>query len=186
MIALVDYGAGNLRSVEFALEHLSVPWRRAGDPDALVDADAVILPGVGAAESAMRELEARSLASALRTLDRPILGICLGMQLFFETSDEAPGVPGLGLLPGTNVRLAAKRVPHMGWNRVRWNDHETHYYFAHSYVARPEPGDLLATVESDGVEIPAIVGRGDLLGVRFHPEKSGDAGLELLEAFCRC
>lgn len=193
MIALVDYGAGNLRSVEFALERIGVPHRRAPDAGALEGASGVVLPGVGAAESAMEELRARSLAAALRSLESPLLGVCLGMQLLTESSDEgAREVEGLGRIPGRTRRFAGDvRLPQIGWNRVRLRPdplfrglgNEAWFYFLHGHrvVCRDEAVTGRARY---GEPFPAAIRRDDVAGVQFHPEKSGAAGLRVLANFC--
>jgi imidazole glycerol phosphate synthase glutamine amidotransferase subunit len=189
MIGVIDYRAGNLQSVANALDRLRVPFAVCERSDQVAEAERIILPGVGHFGAAARALAETGTGEALRVAaeaGKPILGICLGMQLLLEESDEAPGVPGLGLLPGGNVRLEASRVPHMGWNRVRWGAGEDYYYFAHSYVAAPRSEHVVATTEVDGHEIPVAIGRGATVGVQFHPEKSGERGLELIEEFCRC
>ena len=198
MIALVDYGAGNLRSVEFALEHLGVPFRRAGDPVMLRGAEAVILPGVGAAASAMRELEDRGLAGALRETPLPVLGVCLGLQLFTERSQEGDSpVDCLGLVPGETRRLGEGNgdfplpLPHIGWNETVLSgdplfegllDRE-HFYYLHSYRAAVAPDRVIAEAEY-GERFPAAVRSGRRVAVQFHPEKSGAAGLRVLANFC--
>ena len=198
MIALVDYGAGNLRSVEFALEHLGIPFRRAGDPVALRGADAVILPGVGAAASAMRELEDRGLAGTLRETPLPVLGVCLGLQLFTERSQEGDSpVDCLGLVPGETRRLGEGNgdfplpLPHIGWNETVLSgdplfegllDRE-HFYYLHSYRAAVAPDRVIAEAEY-GEPFPAAVRSGRRVAVQFHPEKSGAAGLRVLANFC--
>lgn len=189
MIGVIDYGAGNLRSVANALDRLGFEYEVCDRPEAVVAADRVILPGVGHFGAAARSLASTGIDRALRVTAGdgvPVLGICLGMQLLLESSDEAEGVPGLGILPGRNVRLQARRVPHMGWNRVRWPYWEEYYYFAHGFAARTTPVHVVATVDVEGETVPAAIGRGKVLGVQFHPEKSGDRGLGLLEEFCRC
>lgn len=205
MIAVVDYGAGNLRSVELALERLGVAHRRAPGPAALAGADGVILPGVGAAASAMRALEARGLAAALRGWDGPLLGVCLGMQLLTGRSEESdpeagPGpVPCLGLVPGETRRIAARgpdgtvlRLPHIGWNATALRPDplfeglgpEEHFYFLHSFRVACDDRTAIATTEH-GERFPAAVRAGLRAGVQFHPEKSGAAGLRVLANFCR-
>jgi imidazole glycerol phosphate synthase glutamine amidotransferase subunit len=175
-VVVVDYGAGNTRSVRAALTHIGVTSVVSGDPAAIADSDFVILPGVGSARSAMEHLKSTGAAQALRIrFERgaPILGICLGMQLALEHSDEDGGVDGIGLLPGSVHLMSEGRVPRLGWATVEpWGDA---YYFAHSYIA--DCPDGVAT--SDGVTV--AVERGAFLGVQFHPEKSGTAGLTFLE-----
>jgi len=198
VIALVDYGAGNLRSVEFALEHLGVPFRRARDPVELLGATAIILPGVGAAASAMRELEDRELAGALRETALPVLGVCLGLQLFTERSEEGDAPVGcLGLVPGETRRFGAASgdftlpLPHIGWNETVLSgdplfeglpDRE-HFYYLHSYRA-VVPADRVIAEADYGELFPAAVRSGCRVAVQFHPEKSGAAGLRVLANFC--
>jgi imidazole glycerol phosphate synthase glutamine amidotransferase subunit len=198
MIGVIDYGAGNLQSVINALNHLGLPTRRCVTPDDLRGLDRLLLPGVGQFGAAVRRLADRGLDGAV--LDRvdagvPLLGICLGLQLLLQNSDEAVGVTGLGLLPGRTERLEASIVPHMGWNRVVADgpcplidgDDAPYFYFAHSYVARLDSPTMLAGyAELDGRQVPAIVGRDRIWGVQFHPEKSGRAGLDLLRKFAAC
>jgi len=175
-VVVVDYGAGNTRSVRAALTHLGVTSVVSSDPTMIADGQMVILPGVGSARSAMDHLESTGADQALR--DRfesgsPILGICLGMQLAMDYSDEDGGVDGIGLLRGSVHLITEGRVPRLGWARVEpWGDA---YYFAHSYSATCS--DSVAT--SEGVTV--AVERGAFLGVQFHPEKSGSAGLAFLE-----
>jgi imidazole glycerol-phosphate synthase subunit HisH len=179
-VVIVDYGAGNTRSVRAALGHLGHASQVRSDPAALLGADHVVLPGVGSARSAMAHLDQTGASTALRerfAQDGPVLGICLGLQLALESSEEDGGVDGLALIPGRVRRLVAGRVPRLGWAIVEpWGEA---YYFAHSYVA--ESPDSVAT--SDGV--CAAVRRGSFLGVQFHPEKSGAAGLDFLDQ-CLC
>ena len=198
MIGIVDYGAGNLRSVANALDRVGAQFAVCRTSEDLKLVDKVVLPGVGHFAAAAGHLAQTGLISALRDWGRerrPMLGICLGMQLLFEESEESPSTPGLGLLSGRVVRLQSRRVPHMGWNNVRVTDGcltaseavGEHYYFAHSYIAAPSD---LAVVSgwatNDGVRFPAIVQDGRLSGVQFHPEKSGEAGLRLLARFAQC
>ncbi len=198
MIGIIDYGAGNLRSVANALGHVGVRFRECKVPEDLHAVAKVVLPGVGHFGSAARGLSEVGMMEALRVwgaAGKPMLGICLGLQLFFEASAEAPDVRGLGLLPGRVVRLQAERVPHMGWNEVAAERTcplvETgpcgHFYFAHAFVAEPgDPRDLVASTGVGGASVPAIVGRDSVWGVQFHPEKSGPAGLDLLSRFAAC
>lgn len=201
MTGVVDYGAGNLASVSNALDALGVAHRVCTSAEDLAACDRIILPGVGHFGAAARHLAAAGLDVALRAAassDTPLLGICLGLQLLFDGSDEAPGAPGLGLLPGHVVRLEARRVPHMGWNRVHRTGaaaarcqvlprEPVHVYFAHGFVSEPsDADDVLATVDVDGHPRPAVVGRGSVQATQFHPERSGEVGLRMLERFCAC
>ncbi len=176
-VVVVDYGAGNTRSVRAALTHLGRTSEVSADPQRIAEALYVILPGVGSARSAMMHLDDTGAAAALRSrfaAELPILGICLGMQLALQASEEDGGVKGLGLLEGLVVRLDAPRIPRLGWAIVEpWGQA---FYFAHSFVA--ESPDAVATSEG----LVAAVQRGSFLGVQFHPEKSDAAGLDFLES----
>lgn len=198
MIAILDYGAGNLRSVELAFARLGIQARSTHDPAQVERATGVILPGVGAFADAMQALNASGLVPVIhQTVEagKPFLGICLGMQALFEESEEGPGVPGLGLLPGRVALFPDKglKIPHMGWNSlticqpgsrlVQGIPSEPYMYFVHSYAchaAREE--DVLAT-SCYGVDFHAAVQRGNVMGVQFHPEKSGRVGERLLHNF---
>ncbi len=175
-VVVVDYGAGNTRSVRAALSRLGRTSEVLSDPQAIRGAQFVVLPGVGSARSAMEHLNQTGAAEALRERfanGGPTLGICLGMQLALETSEEDGGVEGIGLLSGHVRRLHTERVPRLGWALVEpWGDA---YYFAHSFAG--ESPDSVAT--SEGVTV--AVQRGPFFGVQFHPEKSGAAGLDFLE-----
>ena len=196
-LVILDYGMGNLRSVEKALERVGAAAERSADPARARDADGVILPGVGAFPKAMervRELGLDALIADRVTAGRPVLGICLGMQLLFEASPENEGAQGLGLLPGQVAPLSANghKVPHMGWSPVRWErsspltdglDHEEPFYFVHSFAPVPERGgDVLGTA-AYGERFACAVERPPLYGAQFHPEKSSAAGLRLLANF---
>ena len=197
MIAIVDYGAGNLRSVELALARLGVHTRVTADPDMLALADGLILPGVGAVSDAMAALgRSGTIPAVLEAVGagRPLLGICLGMQLLLDGSEEGPGVPGLGLIPGEVRRLpgCGLKIPHMGWNSLtpakpsplfKGLPEEPYVYFVHSYACKAaDPADVLAVTDY-GVPFHAAVQRGRILGFQFHPEKSGDVGQKLLANF---
>ena len=171
-VAVCDYGAGNVRSVLSALRRLRVEAVLTGDPDTVASAETAILPGVGSARSAMGKLERTGVADALRTRRGLTIGICLGLQLALEHTDEDGGVDGLGLLPGRAVRLSEGRVPRIGWAPVE-PDGET-YWFAHSYAADTPA----ATSRSEGVVAEARGGA--FVGCQFHPERSGPAGLRYL------
>ena len=192
-VAIVDYGVGNLRSVERALARAGAEAVITPDPRVVAGSDAVVLPGVGAFAPAAALLRGAGLGDAVREAarrGRPILGGCLGFQLLFESSEEGEGGTGLGLLPGRVRRIAAApplKVPHMGWNSLRLRrpavltqgvEDGTRCYFVHSYAADADPEDVVATVDYGG-EIVAICERGVVTGTQFHPEKSGPAGLRI-------
>jgi glutamine amidotransferase len=195
-IAVVDYGMGNLRSATKALEHVEAAVALTADPDRIGAADGILLPGVGAFPEAMRrirelELE-RPIVDAVAA-GTPLLGICLGMQLLFDSSTENGGARGLGLLPGEVTALAAGelKVPHIGWEPVRIErdsplvagiETGEPFYFVHSFVARPRPDDLTASAEH-GERFAAVVGSERAFGTQFHPEKSSAAGLRMLGNF---
>ena len=201
MITVVDYGMGNLRSVSKALERLGAQVQVTSDPAAVERAKKLILPGVGAFGAAMTELEKRRLIDPIRrAIARgvPFLGICLGLQLLFEASDEAPGVAGLGVLPGRVRRFEAEglKIPHMGWNQVYRNAANTdgaslldglvegsYLYFVHSYYADPADRAVVALESEYGGRFPAMIAHGRLFATQFHPEKSQAIGLRLLERF---
>jgi glutamine amidotransferase len=198
MIAIVDYGMGNLRSVQKALERVGATAAVTDDPATLDAVPGVVLPGVGAFGDAMDNLRARRLLGpVLRQVERgkPLLGICLGMQLLFDESEEMGRHRGLGLLPGQVVRFpdGELKVPHIGWNQLQTSPGEllegitdgSYAYFVHSYYAVPkQPADVLATTEY-GLDFAAVVGRGTIWGAQFHPEKSQEVGLRLLRNFAR-
>ncbi len=176
VVTICDYGAGNVRSVRRAIERVNGEARVSTDPEQVLRADLAVLPGVGSARSAMATLRENGIDEALRErvrLDRPVLGICLGLQLALEESEEDGGIEGLGILPGRAVRLREGRIPRMGWAPVEPGGAE--YYFAHSYSAET----AAATAMSEGVVAEAALG--SFLGVQFHPEKSGPAGARYLE-----
>jgi len=174
-VAVCDYGAGNVRSVVAAFERLGVTTRSTASPTEVAAADLAVLPGVGSAGSAMDVLRERGLDTALRervAAGRATLGICLGLQLALEESEEDGGVPGLGIVPGRAIRLRTERVPRIGWAEVEPGGEA--YYFAHSYAAET----AAAVSRSEG--IVAAAESGSFLGVQFHPEKSGAAGARFL------
>jgi imidazole glycerol-phosphate synthase subunit HisH len=195
-IAILDYGMGNLRSVEKALEHVGATATISDDPTEVRAADGVILPGVGAFPRAMERIRERGLDELIaerRDAGVPILGICLGLQLLFESTTELGGAAGLGLLDGGVDELAADglKVPHIGWSPVRWErrsrlvegiDSETPFYFVHSFAPRPGADDLLGSA-AYGARFACAAERDNVFGVQFHPEKSSAAGLRLLSNF---
>jgi glutamine amidotransferase len=179
-VTLIDYGAGNLRSLRAAFERLGARVRLTGDAECVAAAERLVLPGVGAAAPAMAALRSRGLDGAIRASEAPLLGVCLGMQLLFERSEEG-GVECLGLLPG-EVRPIdwADRVPHMGWNDVVGGEPAV-CYFAHSYAVACDDDVVAGRTPIDGREVPTVVRSGRLEGVQFHPEKSAGDGRRMLE-----
>jgi glutamine amidotransferase len=198
MVTIVDYGSGNLRSVQKACERLGVAAIITDDPNRVADADRLILPGVGAFGDAMRELHARGLVEPILAhlrADRPFFGICMGLQLLFETGLEGGRHAGLGVLAGDVVRFdlpAGMKVPHMGWNTVVWNGAaerstgggaDDFFYFVHAYHALPKDTGIIAATTDYGGPFCSAVRRGRLLATQFHPEKSQAAGLRLLATY---
>ena len=196
-IAIVDYGAGNLMSVHNSLDFLGYENKIAASPEVIEQAAGVILPGVGAFPDAMDALHASGLTDAVleAAKEKPFLGICLGMQMLFEESDEVRPCKGLGLLPGRIERIRTSlKLPQIGWNALdilRPNamtegvQQGDYVYFVHSFMAVPaEEGDL-AAVTDYGARVPAMVARGNLFGCQFHPEKSGKVGLEMMKNFAK-
>jgi glutamine amidotransferase len=194
MITIVNYGMGNLTSARMALEHVGAEVELTSDPERVAAAEALVLPGVGAFPKAMRELRARGLEEPIREFKGPLLGICLGMQLLFESSSEMGGETGLGLLGGTVDRLAtgSLKLPQIGWNEVAWRGGSAlsdglppraAMYHVHSYAVRPTDPTVVAGTAHYGEEFVSAVSQGNLFGVQFHPEKSSTDGLRLLENF---
>jgi glutamine amidotransferase len=196
---IVDYGSGNLRSVQKAFEQVGVEAVVGSDRQAIADAAALVLPGVGAFGAAMRQLTERGLAGPLVeriTAGVPFLGVCLGLQLLFERSEEDPGVSGLGLIPGDVRALPPTvKVPHIGWNQVeicRDSDlfegipDKSAFYFVHSYAVVPRsPSHVLGVTEYDGITFVSAVAASNLAAVQFHPEKSSSLGLRFYRNFAR-
>ena len=203
MIGIIDYGMGNLFSVSQALERLQVDYFISEKETELSKADALILPGVGAFKDAMAILNETGLAGMIRDYvgtGKPFLGICLGMQLLFEESEENGLHTGLSLLPGRVVRFSGKtengdsyKVPHMGWNRLQWvnpspitaNLEEDYAYFVHSYYVVTNQPEIVIAKASYSEDVPAVVGKENVFGMQFHPEKSSQLGVELLRNFTR-
>jgi glutamine amidotransferase len=193
MIALIDYGAGNLQSVANALAHLEADFAITDDPDTVANSAKVIFPGVGAAASCMQALADRGLDETLRRMTRPVLGICLGMQVLTSSSGEgAREVECLGVLPGHTSRFDGNvKLPQIGWNTIEALETDPlledikpgeHFYFLHSYRVHANEEHILAQTVY-GAPYPSIVRRDNFWGVQFHPEKSGPAGLRLLRNF---
>lgn len=199
MIAIIDYDAGNLKSVKKALVSLGEDCIVTRDAETILGADKVILPGVGAFGDAMEKLHRFGLVEVIRKVaaaGTPFLGICLGLQLLFRSSDESPGVEGIGLLDGEIVSIPPKegyKIPHMGWNSIeikegaglfRGIENQSYVYFVHSYYLKADhPEDVAATTDYI-VPIHASVEHGNVFACQFHPEKSGDVGLQILRNFC--
>jgi glutamine amidotransferase len=195
-IAILDYGMGNLRSVEKALEHVGASATITSDAEAVAEADGLILPGVGAFPRAMERVRERGLDELVAERSEagvPILGICLGLQLLFDSTTELGGADGLGMLAGPVAELDASelKVPHIGWSPVRWEREsrlvegipsETPFYFVHSFAPQPKATDLLGTA-AYGERFACAAERDNAFGVQFHPEKSSAAGLRLLSNF---
>lgn len=198
MVTIIDYGAGNTESVAKAVRFLGQACELTNDPEKLLQADRVILPGVGAFRDAMRmlrELHMEQAIAAFLKTGRPFLGICLGLQLLFESSEEAPGCAGLSLLPGRIVRIPAgggRKVPHIGWNSLSVNPEagllqglppNPYVYFVHSYYLKAGRPEIVAARTEYGVPIDAAVQWENIAATQFHPEKSGAAGLKILTNF---
>lgn len=199
MIAIVDYDAGNIKSVEKALAFIGEKPIVTREADEILKADHVIVPGVGAFEDAMKKMDAYGLPDILRDVagkGTPILGICLGLQLFFDGSEESEhNVPGLGLLPGRIVRFPEKegyKIPHMGWNSIHVNPESrllkgvpenSYVYFVHSYYLKAERNEDVAATTEYIVDVHAAAERGNIFATQFHPEKSGETGLRILKNF---
>ena len=196
-IAIVDYGAGNLMSVHNTLDYLGYENKIAAAPDVIENAAGVILPGVGAFPDAMAALEHSGLTEAVlkAAKTKPFLGICLGMQMLFEESDEVRPCKGLGLLPGRIERIKTDlKLPQIGWNALdilRPNamteglENGSYVYFVHSFMAKPSDENDLAAVTDYGTRVPAMVAKENLFGCQFHPEKSGEVGLQMIRNFAK-
>lgn len=196
MIAIIDYGAGNIKSLQFALDKLGKTSKLTMDPQEIHQADSIILPGVGAFKDAMEALQRYQLDTILKkeaANGKPILGICLGMQLFYEFSEENGGCTGLSFLSGSVKRISDKvKVPHMGWNILQADQpgallnnlgDKPYVYFVHSYAVDDPDENTLAASADYGGRVPAIVQDKNITGMQFHPEKSGDVGIALLKNY---
>ena len=195
MIAIIDYGMGNLRSVQKALEKVGATAKITQDSNVIQDADKVILPGVGAMQPAMEKLTELDLISAIQSvirLKKPFLGICLGFQLLFESSTEGGNTEGLGILKGRVERFSKLKIPQIGWNQLHIkngspllkniND-SANVYFCHSYFVIPSDSDVIAATTDYSFEFTSVVCKNNVFGVQFHPEKSQAVGLQILRNF---
>jgi len=196
MIAIIDYGGGNLRSVANAVARLGYQAEVTNNPHDVLDAAVAILPGVGAAGDTVHRLEKAGMSGAIRELvsdDRPLLAICVGMQVLFDGTEEGGWHDCLGIIPGVVRRLPlGLKVPHMGWNQVRQQvghpifdgiPDETNFYFVHSYYADPEDVTVVSGVTEYGVAMCSMLVKGNLVATQFHPEKSGEYGLRMYDNF---
>lgn len=198
MIAIIDYGMGNLRSVQKSLQYIGEEAIITSDSSDIINADGIILPGVGAFPDAVENLSRKGLDKIFKEVvksGKPALGICLGMQLLFSLGEEIRESRGLQLLKGRIKRIYADvKIPHMGWNSINIKKtceildgvtEESYVYFVHSFYAKVENTEDLNAVSNYGIEIPAVVSRRNLFGVQFHPEKSGDIGMHILKNFSK-
>ena len=198
MTVIIDYDAGNIKSVEKALQAVGETVEITDDAEKILAADRVILPGVGAFGDAMENLNRRNLVPVIKEVVRrgtPFLGICLGLQLLFERSEEAPGVEGLGILRGEILRIPTEedlKIPHMGWNSLHLEhdgrlfhgiEEQAYVYFVHSYYFKAEEEEIVKASTEYGVHIHASVEKGNVFACQFHPEKSSDVGLKILKNF---
>ena len=198
MIAIIDYDAGNLKSVEKALKSLNQEVIVSRDSSEILQADKVILPGVGAFGDAMNNLDKFGLVDTIKEVTRkntPFLGICLGLQLLFDKSDETPGVKGLGIFKGKIVKIPEKdglKIPHMGWNSITVNKNsrilknigsEPYVYFVHSYYVNAEDESIISAYTEYGQKLDIAVEKDNVFATQFHPEKSGETGMTILKNF---
>ena len=198
---VIDYGAGNQRSIRNALDSLGAEHKTIASPGDVEGIEKMIFPGVGAFGDSMENLNARGLVEPIRewiAADRPFLGICIGFQLLFEGSEESPGVEGIGVCAGQVIRFPenhSEKVPHMGWNSLTLTDpqspiweglgEEPHMYFVHSYFPAPSDESLIASTTEYGIHFASSIQRGNLTATQFHPEKSQAAGLRLIDNFIK-
>jgi len=198
VIAIIDYGAGNLRSVANAIKKSGYHPRVTGDPSEVLDSAAVILPGVGAAADTMNSLEKLGMTDAIRQLiqrGRPLFAICVGLQILFSGTEEGGWHECLGVIPGKVKRLPpGLKIPHIGWNQVKQRfshpvfdgiSDEANFYFVHSFYAEPEDMSVVAGTTSYGVSMCSIVVKNNLIATQFHPEKSGEQGLKMYANFLK-
>lgn len=198
MIAIIDYGAGNLQSVKKALDFIGAESVITDDPETINACDKILLPGVGSFGDAMASMQEKNLVETVKQnalSGKAFLGICLGLQLLFEESEESPGVKGLGIFKGKIKKFPANmglKIPHIGWNSLEIKQKDTlfkgipensYVYFVHSYYLEAEEPNDVATVTNYGIDFHSAVGKGNIFATQFHPEKSGDVGLAILRNF---
>lgn len=199
MIAIIDYGAGNIQSVYKALKFIGADCKVTSDKDEILNADGAILPGVGSFGDAMDTMTKRGIKDTIieyTKSGKPFLGICLGLQLLFPESEETPGVKGLDIFKGTITKIPNQnrtlKIPHMGWNNISVKqkngifkdiEGEPYVYFVHSFYLKAQDKDIVAATTQYGVEIDAAVQKGNIIATQFHPEKSGEVGLKMLKNF---
>ena len=199
MIAIIDYGAGNIQSVYKALKFIGADCKVTSDKDEILNADGAILPGVGSFGDAMDTMTKRGIKDTIieyTKSGKPFLGICLGLQLLFPESEETPGVKGLDIFKGTITKIPNQnrtlKIPHMGWNNISIKqkngifkdiEGEPYVYFVHSFYLKAQDKDIVAATTQYGIEIDAAVQKGNIIATQFHPEKSGDVGLKMLKNF---
>ena len=193
MISIIDYGAGNLRSVKKAFDYLEVDSKIISKRQELDYAEKVVLPGVGAFGAAVNKLYEHGFYEALIewiNADKPFLGICLGMQLLLESSAETSGSKGLGIIKGNNLQFKKGKVPQIGWNQINFEKHSrlfteiadnSFFYFLHGYYINPDNNNIVTAATRYGIKYPSVIERGNMFAVQFHPEKSGVNGLKLLK-----
>lgn len=200
MISIIDYGAGNLRSVEKALEFLGYEAQISSDPNVIKNSDKVILPGVGAFGDCMNSINNMGFSECIHNIidsGKPFLGICLGLQLLFEASEESPDADGLGIFKGKIVKIPQNnglKIPHMGWNSLDYDKNckifndlgdKPYVYFVHSYYMQPTDSSIVSAVTNYGTALPVALHRDNVYATQFHPEKSGDTGLKILKNFAK-
>jgi glutamine amidotransferase len=196
MIAIIDYGAGNIQSVKNALDYLKVENKITDKAEDIEKADKVIFPGVGAYGDVMKALEEKGLTESVKKAisEKPYLGICLGLQVLFEESEESPGVKGLGIFKGKVKKFKSKtlKIPQIGWNSIKIAKKdeilkgikdESYFYFVHSYFVEPEDKSIILTKTDYGEEFVSGIVKDNVIGIQFHPERSGEVGLQLLKNF---
>lgn len=198
MIRIIDYGAGNLRSVEKALDFLGFDAEITASPTKIYDAEKVILPGVGAFGDCMEAINNAKLNECIHNVienGTPFLGICLGLQLLFESSEESPNTDGLKIFKGKNIKIpqnSTLKIPHMGWNSLSYDRNcpifkglgdEPYVYFVHSYYMQPDDKSIISASTNYGTELPVALHKNNVYATQFHPEKSGNIGLKILKNF---